>query len=388
MKSLKRLLIISTVAISFIGVNESFASAKNNKCVKVNTFKTAAKVKYECKRLTTGLRWVMVQTKVVPTIPVIPTTPTEIIVLVPTDWSNMEKYSENIPYASWKASVDAITNGIPHMLTLNIIDGPNAFITYQTPEIEISLTSRLFSSAKQPSHLTIMRYGYADVDWASLQWTGKFSGQGIEVVSEIKSGCSTPTTCWGGVTRNTKDGRAWISLATMKENTSNSRHVTGAFEAHEYTHTIQHAALSGVPSNKLPRWLLEGMASYSQAAVEGATSFDAYKAERTREIGGLKNSVEWLESFLAPTGSDWSHWNKYTNNDSWRIYDVGFMATEALVALKGPNTVMSLYTKVGNGQTFDQAFNELYGISWTEAHKIIARVIYSQIQSTNNKGEK
>lgn len=373
MKSLKRLLIISTVAISFIGVNENSASARNNKCVKVNTFKTAAKVKYECKRLTTGLRWVKVQAKV------IPTTPAEVIISIPTDWSNIEKYAENIPYASWKASVSAITNGIPQMPTLNIIDGPNAFITYQSPEIEISLTSRLFSSAKQPLHLTIMRFGYSDIEWATSQWLSQFNGQDNSVGREIRSGCSTPTTCWGGVARNTKDGRAWISLATMKENTSISRHTTGALEAHEYTHTIQYESLSGTPAQRLPRWLLEGMASYTQAAVEGSTSFDAYKSERTREVNYLKNSVEWLELFLAPTGSDWSHWNKYTGNDSWRIYDVGFMATEALVALRGPNTVMSLYTKVGSGQTFDQAFNELYGISWAEAHKIIARVISLQI---------
>lgn len=373
MKSLKRLLIISTVAISFIGVNESSASARNNKCVKVGTFKTAAKVKYQCKRLTTGLRWVKVQTKAVPT------TPAEVIISIPTDWSNIEKYAENIPYASWKASVSAITNGIPQMPTLNIINGPNAFITYQSPEIEISLTSRLFSSAKQPLHLTIMRFGYADIEWAASQWLSQFNGQDDSVGSEIRSGCSTPTTCWGGVARNTKDGRAWISLATMKENTSSSRHISGALEAHEYTHTIQHELLSGTPTQRLPRWLLEGMASYSQAAVEGVASFDLYKAERTKEVNDLRNSVEWLESFLAPTGSDWSHWNKYTGNDSWRIYDVGFMATEALVALRGPNTVMSLYTRVGSGQTFDQAFNELYGISWAEAHKIIARVISLQI---------
>lgn len=373
MKSLKRLLIISTVAVSFIGINESSVLARNNKCVKVGTFKTTAQVKYECKKLTTGLRWTKVQTKVVPTVPA------EIIISIPTDWSNIEKYAENIPYASWKASVSAITNGIPQMPNLNIINGSNAVVTYQSPEIEIGLTSRLFSSAKKPTHLTIMRFGYGDIEWATSQWLSQFNGQDNSVAMEIRNACFTPTTCWGGLARNTKDGKAWISLATMRENTSSSRHITGAIEAHEYTHSIQYESLSGTPIQNLPRWLLEGMATYTQAAVEGATNFDTYKAERTREVNGLKNSVEWLESFLAPTGNDWSHWNKYTGNDSWRIYDVGFMATEALVALKGPNTVMSLYAKVGSGQTFDQAFNELYGISWVEAHKIIARVISLQI---------
>lgn len=373
MKSLKRLLIISTVAISFIGVNESSASARNNKCVKVNTFKTAAKVKYECKRLARGLRWVKVQTKVVPT------TPAEVIISIPTDWSNIEKYAENVPYASWKASVSAITNGIPQMPTLNIINGPNALIAYPTPEVKINLTSRLFSSAKQPSRITIMHFGFDDIEWANSQWLAQFNGQDLSVPKEMFNMCETRTTCWGGTTRSVGDGSSWSALATMKDNLSEPRLVTGINYAHSYAHAIQYAALSGIPAQRLPRWLLEGVATYSQAAVLGMTSFDAYKSERTREVNSFKNSVEWLESFLAPTGSDWSHWNKYTGNDSWRIYDVGFMATEALVALRGPNTVMSLYTKVGSGQTFDQAFNELYGISWAEAHKIIARVISLQI---------
>jgi len=376
MKSLKRLLIISTVAVSFIGINESSVLARNNKCVKVGTFKTTAQVKYECKRLTTGLRWIKVQTEVVPTVPA------EIIISIPTDWSNIEKYAENIPYASWKASVSAITNGIPQMPKLNIINGSNAVVTNASPETAINLASRLFSAAAQPTQLTIMRFGYEDTEWARAQWVAKFGGQDDSVPSEVQSSCATPTTCWGGTARITSNDEAWILLATMKANTSSSGHVTGALEAHEYVHTIQAKPFSGVKGrtfNHLPRWLLEGMAAWSQAAVLGVTSFDAYKAERTREVSNFKNSVAWLEAFLAPTGTNWAHWNSYTGNDSWRIYDVGFLATEALVALKGPNTVMSLYAKVGSGQTFDQAFNELYGISWVEAHKIIARVISLQI---------
>jgi len=376
MKSIKRLLIIFTIAVSFIGINENSVLAINNKCVKVGTFKTRAQVKYECKRLTTGLRWVRVQTKVVPT------TPAEVIISVPTDWSNIEKYAENIPYASWKASVSAITNGIPQMPKLNIINGSNAVVTNATPETAINLASRLFSTAAQPTQLTIMRFGYEDTEWARAQWVAKFDGQDSSVASEVQLICATTTTCWGGTARIASHDEAWILLATMKANTSSSGHVTGALEAHEYVHTIQLKPFSGITGrtfNHLPRWLLEGMATWSQAAVLGVTSFDAYKAERTREVSGFKNSVAWLETFLGPTGTNWAHWNSYTGNDSWRIYDVGFLATEALVALKGPNTVMSLYTKVASGQTFDQAFDELYGISWTEAHKIIARVIFLQI---------
>ena len=40
---------------------------------------------------------------------------------------------------------------------------------------------------------------------------------------------------------------------------------------------------------------------------------------------------------------------------------------------------MQLYSNVAGGQTFDAAFASLYGISWAEAYKKIARTIALQI---------
>jgi hypothetical protein len=374
------LVVLSLVIAADVTVAE--ASSAGSKCTKVGLVKRSTSGNLQCKKSGSKLVWMpqrSTKTVVTTTTTVAPTVAAP---AVPTGWSDVETYASGVSYASWKASAAAIAAGTSKMPTPRYLTGPNVVITNSAPETAINLASRLFSSAAQPTQLTIMRYGYADVDWASSQWTGKFSGQDSSVGSEIANGCSTPTTCWGGVARSTSSGEAWISLATMTANTSSSRHVTGAIEAHEFVHNIQSAQFAGVTGrsfNYLPRWLLEGMASYSQAAVLGATSFDAYKAERTREVSGFKNSVAWLETFLAPTGTDWRHWNSYTGNDSWRIYDVGFLATEVLVALKGPATAMQLYSNVAGGQTFDAAFASLYGISWAEAYKKIARTIALQI---------
>jgi len=232
----------------------------------------------------------------------------------------------------------------------------------------------------------LLRYGHGDVQWAQSQWTAAFSGQDSSVPNEIQSTCGSVSTCWGGVARTTNSGSGWIALASMQANanSSDSRHVTGALEAHEYVHLIQSAPFLGVSGRSvgyLPRWLLEGMATYVQAAVLGATTYEAYSAERRKETNGFKYGAAWLEAFLAPTGTDWSHWNSYGGNDSWRIYDAGFLVTEVLVALKGPGTAMQLYRDVAAGQTFSDAFTALYGISWTEAYKTIARAIAIQVGS-------
>jgi len=126
--------------------------------------------------------------------------------------------------------------------------------------------------------------------------------------------------------------------------------------------------------------LLEGFATWTQAAVLGSTSYDAYVAERARETGGLRKNAQWIEAFLAPTGTDWAPWNIYNStSDSWRIYDVGMLASEVLVSLKGASEVMGLYTDVANGSSFDNSFRSRFGMPWSEAHPIIARLIAKQI---------
>jgi hypothetical protein len=42
---------------------------------------------------------------------------------------------------------------------------------------------------------------------------------------------------------------------------------------------------------------------------------------------------------------------------------------------------MQLYRDVAAGQTFNDAFAALYGISWADAHKIIASAIAIQVGS-------
>jgi len=55
------------------------------------------------------------------------------------------------------------------------------------------------------------------------------------------------------------------------------------------------------------------------------------------------------------------------------------LASEVLVSLKGASEVMGLYTDVANGSSFDNSFRSRFGMPWSEAHPIIARLIAKQI---------
>jgi hypothetical protein len=67
-----------------------------------------------------------------------------------------------------------------------------------------------------------------------------------------------------------------------------------------------------------------------------------------------------------------SWFNKY---ESWRQYDLGARLVEVLTAIKGPGSTMEIWKLMGTGQTFNAAFEKVYGTSFDKALPIIAKAI-------------
>jgi hypothetical protein len=66
------------------------------------------------------------------------------------------------------------------------------------------------------------------------------------------------------------------------------------------------------------------------------------------------------------------------------IYDIGFIAVEALVSIGGIASTFEVLDKYASGMTFDLAFEKVYGISWANARPILARVVSKQYIEANN----
>ena len=252
------------------------------------------------------------------------------------------------------------------------------------PTTAIYLTERLYSQFVQPKKVYLIYFSFSDVTWAQLQ----FNKYALHPTGhEAANSCQSAATCWGAQSEIDMKGTAILLLSVRGGGIEDLNHSSGTLEAHEFTHAIQGSQFIGTSKEAaaycctksyMPWWLVEGGAEFSQAAALYSDSFANYSSERKNDVGGLFTdatiTTSWLETFLKPGST--GDWAKY---DNWRIYDVGFLASEVLAALQGPQSIMQLYREVALGKSYEAAFLGIYGISWNDAVPILAQAIHSLI---------
>ena len=59
-------------------------------------------------------------------------------------------------------------------------------------------------------------------------------------------------------------------------------------------------------------------------------------------------------------------------------YSIGALATEALISIAGPQAIMAIYALGAEGQNFQTAFKNVYGISWSDAAVILSKVLAAE----------
>lgn len=289
------------------------------------------------------------------------------------------------PYWAWKKSSIKILNSTATAKTASVEVGPNSIPDYKSPQTAIDLISKLYSDFKQDQDLVFIYYGYQDRDWAQSK-LNNYLGNNIQEwqKKQAENSCRAVSDCFGGVAITHPAKPSGIVLVTASEDGKKDvNHTSGTLESHEYTHIIQDN-LQGKFLAQIPRWHAEGEAIFAQAAAIYHLDFATYNVERQRIIKGLIKNPEidknWLTEFLNPASGliKWQAWDKY---DGWRVYDIGMLVTEILTSLKGPESTMGLSLEVGNGLSYQKAFEKIYGISWEQAVPLFAEIIYAQINA-------
>jgi hypothetical protein len=304
----------------------------------------------------------------------------------PTSWSDVVQNADGIAYWAWKKSAEKIELSASKLGVMEIVISPNGVPDNPVPLVALNLVSRLSANYEEPKKVVVIYAGEKDIEWGQKQIDEFCAGRvcGYDVAGEAKKACNVPVTpCWGGLAlRNQRTNIPMIYMTASDWGKTDPGHTSGTLEAHEYFHTIQSVLLANVGWDKVPRWLIEGGATWVQRATVFHGDFNRYEIQRRRDNETIlfreKPTAAWIEKFLDPDYT--SGWDKWNGNEyhQWAIYDVGALASEVMVSIGGPDKFLDLLKITGSGKSFAQAFESIYGISWRDGVKIIANAIVAQ----------
>jgi hypothetical protein len=400
-----RLVVIVALLASLPTPLNAAAPKAGAKCTKAGSTATAAGKKFTCIKLGTKLVWnkgvaikkpspVATPTPTptpeptptpTPTPTATPTpTPTPTVKpwippTAPSSFDDLIANYEGISYAAWSKSNAAIAASNDVAPPFTALTGPNTTLANKNPSTAYDLIARLYSGYKSTNAMTVLSFSYDDRDWAQAQMKQLHPKSTWQWITD--TACATREKCWGGGMFSDEKSNGLLVVATE---VLNDNSLSGTLDAHEYTHAIQQNQMKRPTvwpetNDWPPSWYREGQATFAQNAAIYHQSYDLYTKYRRSATNDLfRDSTitsAWIqEYYVLNPPSSW--FNKYPN---WRQYDMGAMFVEVLTSLKGPGSTMEIWKLMGTGQTFNQAFEKVYGTSFDKALPIISKAIALQL---------
>jgi len=317
------------------------------------------------------------------------------VAVVPTSPSSLSDLYQNrngIAYAAWKSTADSIAAGKSNIVNLTVFRGPNTLPPkYATPEVAIGLVSRAFSSYQVPQNIFIIQYSVGDIKWADEKVKSLIDSDSYSQLNRnenghlVDSNCGA-NDCFGAKQVSTNSGIAFILQGIHTGNNNDpmgvARWELGQLEAHEFTHALQRATVSGQPTKEWPTsWITEGSAELAQNLVMSYKSYDEYmkwrKLDSSQFYGNnSKITTKFMTNFLDSS----SNKDYQKPIDTYYAYSLGSRIVEIFVALKGPGIMLDLFRETAL-QGFEPAFKSLFGTPWSEASPIINKTIVDLFQS-------
>ncbi len=307
---------------------------------------------------------------------------------IPTSFKDLEKNADGVSYAAWLKSKSAIEVGKSKLGKLEIFIGPNSGSINTSGSTSLQDLSRMFSRFAEPKENYVLIYGLKDIEWANKKVAELVTAEELRILQLnegerlIESNC--PRLCTNAKQQTAK--QSMKSLILIGSDYFSLQHQIG-FEKfkdksiwlHEYFHAIQRIPLltSGRNLSRLdwpPTWFSEGTASYVENGAQNFESYEDYlKMRRIRSIGQAVDEA-WFLDFLDEKhlGERWSSFGNIG------IYEVGMRIVEILVSIKGPESLMEMYSEMAQGVGFLRAFENVYGVQWSEARPIMAKVLAIQ----------
>ena len=382
---MNRKLVSTVTALSLIAlypqISASAATKAGGMCSKSGLTSAVSGKTYTCIKSGKKLVWSKGVTK-----------STKAIAAAPTSFSNLYENRNGIAYAAWKSTADSIAAGKSNVVNLKIYTGPKtAAPKYKTPEIAIGLVSQAFSKYKTPENVHVIQYSVSDIQWAEDKVKSIVDTAAYDELNRnengrlVDSNCGK-SDCYGAKQVSTNSGIAFVLQGVPKGSNNDpmakARWELGQLEAHEFTHAMQRATISGQPTKEWPTsWIMEGSAELAQNLVMSYKSYDEYmkwrKLDSAEHYGkNTKITSSFMNTYL-DLKSNTDYWRSV---DSYFAYNLGSRIMEIFVALKGPGVMLDLFRETAL-QGFEPGFQSIFGVTWAEASPIINKTIVELFQS-------
>lgn len=323
---------------------------------------------------------------------------------LPTSWDDIYENREGIAYKAWQSVSQTIQKSTSKAAKFSLLQGPNTISPITDWEGRISVTSKAFPTAPEPSKLTVIVFNYKDSGWADKTFRELISTEPESFKQNynniVLDMCqSQRQMCWSAMGFTDTKGNGWALIGVVdgeaKKNTDLSysgflRSDKGFTMSHEYFHTIQRKILGDrwyqmnfVP----PTWFNEGTAVFVEGAAPNYDSFDGFMRFRAVDSklaspackgGAAQGCLRITETLML----DFLELKHYSNNWSNFPYatksEVSARIAEILAAVKGHESITDLYTYMATGHSFEEAFLHIYGITYKSAIPLISKILADQ----------
>jgi len=275
----------------------------------------------------------------------------------------------DVKYLAWTATQKTIASA-PDQDSLIEIKVSTNTTKYSNKTTEaVRLVQKVFNGSKLPSKVWMLYYNLSDqqsTSWASTEFSRLM---GIATIPNPLS------------PRTSSSHEAVVPLSLPNDDYTKS----GGTEAHEYLHAVQFEQFVGSTNSPYaaPRWLFEGGGQFIQDYMMYGSSYQDW-AMKTSGSQLKSYDLKFFQDFLTynfpitygPDGDPWFYISQWPNQ---RVYDVGSLVYQVLVAVNGPTPVMNLFKDLSQTGNFDSSFKNVYGVSWSDAKPLVAKAIFGMV---------
>ena len=297
----------------------------------------------------------------------------------------------NVPKYAWNdyqriSKENNIFENDSFEIIINI--GPSTDLYFQDNEKYIQKGISFWQNFNLPEKYYGFFYNYGDLDWA----TSELTTTGFE-------GGMARAPCRDGICTGANSGiyqrppHFGVGVFGIHSGDSVDNYRYGPLHIHEVTHSVVASQWIGNARNPqqsandaTPCWLNEGIAHAAGISL-GVETYEEYLDMRSSQVRARHIQVPFND-YSASTVLD--YYNKsipgdcIKNPDYVLGYSIGYLTVEAMNAMSGADSAMHMYSVMGSGKDFEEAFEMIYELSWNDAKPIFAEYVSMVITNLFN----